>query len=372
MNRKEKNDNLNIVEFYGSKENVINNYIKYLESMLTKKQLDISQQKLIFAYINKLLEYQKLSDTSTLEFKEFIDYINEEYIYLQNKYPHIPIEFQGRIKSLISTDSKIKKDLKSSLLSGEPFEDISIKDILAYRYILNIPENLCLDPNEAVKICYDVLTSQIQFNLSKNNILSEAKHVSYPDSELIKQKAKDNNIFIPSKDFSNEYSKYIKDYIKSPKDSLYQALHIRYIMQSGIYFESQIKTRQMHEYAEFGGASHKYYKPRSTFNIHKVPQELGFIKKESGYKIDLLTMDESIKLYYGYDFKDRFGVSFKDFSEKYTEEEKVNILKGNLIVLDNGLLIPEEASNFKNIKLKKSDVSLSELLNLSKDGPSFL
>ena len=159
-----------------------------------------------------------------------------------------------------------------------------------------------------------MLLAQIEFNLQKNHKLLEAKHIFSPDTKTLENKAKENHIFIPTHDFPNKYSKYIKDYIKNPKDSLYQALHIRYLF-SGIPFETQIKTKQMHEYAEFGGASHKYYKPRTTFNIHKVPQEFGIIKNNDEYKIDLLSMDESIKLYYGYKFSDRFGVSFEEFGK---------------------------------------------------------
>lgn len=365
MNSNKKLKLLNMSSFYGLKNDVIDNYIEYLNNVKNKKNLDTFQKELLSVYIFKLLEYKKISDTSTPEFKEFMDCVNEEYFYLQNKFPHIPMEFQGRIKSLLSADSKIKKDLKTAIICNEPLESISMKDIIAYRYILNIPENLCLDENEAIKICYDVLLAQIEFNLKKKHELLEAKHIFSPDIKTLEEKAKENHIFIPTCNFPNEYSKYIKDYIKNPKDSLYQALHIRYLL-SEIPFETQIKTKQMHEYAEFGAASHKYYKPRTTFNIHKVPQEFGFVKSNNKYKIDLLSVDDSIKLYYGYEFKDRFGINFEDFSKKYSSEEKISILKGNLIISHNGSLIPGNV-NFSRMRLKKSDVSLSELINMNEN-----
>lgn len=365
MNKNKKLRLLNMSSFYGLKNDVINEYIKYLKNIRNKKNLDCLQKDLLQIYMEKLNEYKNISDTTTPEFQKFIEHINEEYVYLQKKFPHIPIEFQGRIKSLLGADSKIKKDLKAAIISNEPLDSISMKDILAYRYILNIPENLSLDENEVIKICYDVLTAQIEFNLQKNHELLEAKHIFSSNLENLEEKAKENHIFIPSSNFENEYSKYIKDYIKNPKDSLYQALHVRYLI-SGIPFETQIKTRQMHEFAEFGGASHRYYKPRSTFNIHNVPQELGIIRKNDKYEIDLLSMDESIKLYYGYEFADRFGVSFDEFRKNYSLEDRIKILKGNLVISENGTLIPASL-NFSKIRLKKSDVSLSELINMKEN-----
>ena len=365
MSKNKKLRLLNMSSFYGLKNDVINEYIKYLKNVRNKKNLDYLQKDLLQIYMEKLNEYKNISDTTTPEFQKFIEHINEEYVYLQKKFPHIPIEFQGRIKSLLGADSKIKKDLKAAIISNEPLDSISMKDILAYRYILNIPENLSLDENEVIKICYDVLTAQIEFNLQKNHELLEAKHIFSSNLENLEEKAKENHIFIPSSNFENEYSKYIKDYIKNPKDSLYQALHVRYLI-SGIPFETQIKTRQMHEFAEFGGASHRYYKPRSTFNIHNVPQELGIIRNNDKYEIDLLSMDESIKLYYGYEFSDRFGITFEEFRKKYSLEDRIKILKGNLVISENGTLVPASL-NFSKIRLKKSDVSLSELINMKEN-----
>ncbi len=78
-----------------------------------------------------------------------------------------------------------------------------------------------------------------------------------------------------------------KDYISTPKPNLYRSLHTTVIGKSGIPFEVQIRTRQMHEEAEYGIAAHWKYKSGEKANSN-IDDKLRWIAR-------LLESDESTR-----------------------------------------------------------------------------
>lgn len=111
-----------------------------------------------------------------------------------------------------------------------------------------------------------------------------------------------------------------KDYISTPKPNLYRSLHTTVIGRSGIPFEIQIRTRRMHEEAEYGIAAHWKYKSgeRSDSNID---EKLHWISK-------LLESDENTR------DPDEFMHSFK--TDIFHDETFVFTPKGDVISLPLG------------------------------------
>lgn len=69
-----------------------------------------------------------------------------------------------------------------------------------------------------------------------------------------------------------------KDYISTPKPNMYQSLHTTVIGQSGIPFEIQIRTWDMHYTAEYGIAAHWKYKA-GIKGKDKIEERLAWIRQ---------------------------------------------------------------------------------------------
>lgn len=114
-----------------------------------------------------------------------------------------------------------------------------------------------------------------------------------------------------------------KDYISTPKPNLYRSLHTTVIGRSGIPFEIQIRTRIMHQEAEYGIAAHWKYKSgeKSDSNID---EKLLWISK-------LLESDENTR------DPDEFMRSFK--TDIFHDETFVFTPKGDVISLPLGATV---------------------------------
>ena len=111
-----------------------------------------------------------------------------------------------------------------------------------------------------------------------------------------------------------------KDYISTPKPNLYRSLHTTVIGRSGIPFEVQIRTRQMHEEAEYGIAAHWKYKSGEKSG-RSIDEKLRWIAQ-------LLESDENTR------DPDEFIHSFK--TDIFHDETFVFTPKGDVISLPQG------------------------------------
>ncbi len=111
-----------------------------------------------------------------------------------------------------------------------------------------------------------------------------------------------------------------KDYISTPKPNLYRSLHTTVIGRSGIPFEVQIRTQQMHQEAEYGIAAHWKYKSGENA-AHDIDEKLRWISK-------LLESDENTR------DPDEFIHSFK--TDIFHDETFVFTPKGDVISLPQG------------------------------------
>ena len=111
-----------------------------------------------------------------------------------------------------------------------------------------------------------------------------------------------------------------KDYISTPKPNLYRSLHTTVIGRSGIPFEVQIRTQQMHEEAEYGIAAHWKYKSGEKSG-QSIDEKLRWIAQ-------LLESDENTR------DPDEFIHSFK--TDIFHDETFVFTPKGDVISLPQG------------------------------------
>ena len=111
-----------------------------------------------------------------------------------------------------------------------------------------------------------------------------------------------------------------KDYISTPKPNLYRSLHTTVIGHSGIPFEVQIRTREMHEEAEYGIAAHWKYKTGEKAGAN-IDEKLRWISQ-------LLESDENTR------DPDEFIHSFK--TDIFHDETFVFTPKGDVISLPQG------------------------------------
>ncbi|MBN1826752.1 MAG: bifunctional (p)ppGpp synthetase/guanosine-3',5'-bis(diphosphate) 3'-pyrophosphohydrolase [Candidatus Eisenbacteria bacterium] len=86
-----------------------------------------------------------------------------------------------------------------------------------------------------------------------------------------------------------------KDYIATPKSNMYQSLHTTVIGPEGRMVEFQIRTRKMHQTAEYGIAAHWRYKEGGASD-HDLDQRLSWLRQVVDWQKDLTDPKEFLDL----------------------------------------------------------------------------
>lgn len=232
--------------------------------LLLERYERLLKESQTFAHLmhsNRIHQYRK-EITNAKYYAKIRKNVDSLYSLILRNYPELYFTIDGRIKSVISMDKKIVKNINT----GKSLD--LIRDTIGLRII--IMNNY--SPQKLIELCYMIANSIISFNTTKNNlILCEAE----PEVDVIKNQSNIPKIYIPkNSSINSEYSYGIKDYIFNPKQNGYQSLHMTFRLQSGECFEIQIRTFAMHLNAENGTASHLNYKKKKYNGEYIINPEL--------------------------------------------------------------------------------------------------
>ena len=158
-------------------------------------------------------------------------------------------------------------------------------------------DRICKNRNEEIEINIKKISDLMQKNNIKAKVYGRVKHIS-----SIFNKLQDKNynisqiydllavrILVNSVEKCYEVLSIInscytpidnrfKDYIARPKPNGYQSIHTTVITENNDPLEIQIRTNQMHEFAEYGVAAHFLYKEKQT-KKSTLDEKLIWVKK---------------------------------------------------------------------------------------------
>ncbi len=87
----------------------------------------------------------------------------------------------------------------------------------------------------------------------------------------------------------------IDDYIATPKESMYQSLHTAVIGPKGQPVEIQIRTREMHQVAEYGIAAHWRYKEGGGKSDQKLEAKITWLRQLMDWRDEVADAEEFVE-----------------------------------------------------------------------------
>ena len=135
-NSKDNIFNLKLTDISGeNSQEILDKYISNLENFLNTTELDSSSKSIYSAYLNGLKYYQYVSNPNGNFFHKTLDLVNAQYNELAKKFPGLQSE--GRIKSVLSADEKIKDKICEYIQEGRDLSHLnySLRDFVAFRFI---------------------------------------------------------------------------------------------------------------------------------------------------------------------------------------------------------------------------------------------
>ena len=371
--------NLNLRYYIGDRSDTIKTVQRKIKKYLKSEKVDYTHKSIYSAIYNALVYYQAVSDlpipgeTDKKTFLEnTVSQINDDYKYLSEKYntpEHNVIQMRARIKSPINAMDKILTKIEEYVKSGRDLRRLneSLRDFIGIRVVVDCPPEIKAQGKQAESdFCYKVFNDLVEYHGIRRQLLGESPlekdydfiAVNTDDDptklERIKKRAINRefkldpeieNVFIPKSrpKFIEDYDKFVKDYRLYPKPHLYQRMHIcahphyssaihkrplpNYItppLSSNPAIEYQVCTTKEDAWAD---ASHLEYKDR-PFHRLGIPLLVELDSKKD--KLRLLRLDECIKDFYGYSFKDMFNIKYQDFLNLFNTAQRDDILAGKV------------------------------------------
>lgn len=240
-----------------------------------------------YSHANRLMQYNiERCEQDILEYQSYATNLRAA---IKANYPHISSILFGRIKSAISIDKKIVKNINE----GKSLD--RIRDTFAFRLILFSDH---FTEKELINACYVLMNFVIEFT-SQNYILCDAE----PVQNTLNNSTSLTDIIIPKKSLIQpKYRNSVKDYIICPKTNSYQSLHTVFrFLTGGKHFEFQIRTLEMHKRAESGDAewtSYKSKKYKSSFKIDRSKTNIvGFGLDHNNKSFDYVGLEEGLPIF---------------------------------------------------------------------------